>query len=114
MDGPDVELEAGVAREQALAEDALEGLKLHVDALRVVLQVRDRFEGLFAAAVSAAEGPHALRVGDQVVLEVLLLLEGLVTALEGALELALVALEVPVQLALADELAIQADGTLEF
>ena len=43
----------------------------------------------------------------------LLLLERLVAPLEGALELALVALEVPVQLALTDELLIGAYGTLE-
>ena len=41
------------------------------------------------------------------------MLEGFVAALEGALELSLMALEVPVQLALADELLVEANGTLE-
>lgn len=43
----------------------------------------------------------------------LLLLEGFVAALEGALELSLMALEVPVQLALADELLVDTDVALE-
>ena len=43
----------------------------------------------------------------------LLLLERFVAAFKGALELSLVALEVPVQLALADELLVGAYGTLE-
>ena len=43
----------------------------------------------------------------------LLLLERFVAAFEGALELAFVALKVPVQLALADELLVDANGALE-
>ena len=43
----------------------------------------------------------------------LLLLERFVAAFKGALELTLVALKVPVQLALTDELLIGAYGTLE-
>lgn len=43
----------------------------------------------------------------------LLLLEGFIAAFEGALELTLVALEMPVQLALADELLVEANRTLE-
>ena len=50
---------------------------------------------------------------QKMIFQVLLLLERLVAALEVALELPLVAFEVPVQLALADELAIDADRTLE-
>jgi hypothetical protein len=44
---------------------------------------------------------------------VLLLLERFVAAFKGALELALVALEVPVQLALADELLVEANRALK-
>ena len=36
MDGPDVVLETGIAAKQALAEDTLEWLQLHVDTLRVI------------------------------------------------------------------------------
>ena len=43
----------------------------------------------------------------------LLLLEGFVAAFEGAPELTLVALKMPVQLALADELLVEANRTLE-
>ena len=43
----------------------------------------------------------------------LLLLERFVAAFKGALELALVALKVPVQLALTDELLVDAYGTLK-
>lgn len=53
-------------------------------------------------------------MGQQMVLQVLLLLEGLVAALDVAGELPLVALQVPVEFALADELAIQADWALKF
>jgi hypothetical protein len=47
------------------------------------------------------------------VLAVLLLLEGLVTPFKGALKLALVALEVPIQLALADKLSVQTNRALK-
>ena len=43
----------------------------------------------------------------------LFLLEGLVTVFKSAVKVAIVALEVPVQLALADELLVDADMTLE-
>ena len=114
MDGLDVVLKTGVAGEQALAEDAFKGFELHVDALRVILEVRNRLESLVTIAVLAAEGSYTFFVGQQMVLKVLLLLERLVAAFKGALKLALVALEVPVQLALADELLVQADWALEF
>ena len=47
------------------------------------------------------------------VLEMLLLLECLVAAFKRAVELSLVALEMPVKLALRNELAIEAYRTLE-
>ena len=43
----------------------------------------------------------------------LLLLESFVAAFEGALKLSLMALKMPVQLALADELLVEANRTLE-
>ena len=47
------------------------------------------------------------------VLQMLLLLEGLVAAFEGAFEHALVAFQVPVKLALADKLPVSADWALK-
>ncbi len=48
------------------------------------------------------------------VFQMLLLFECLITALDRTCELPLVALEVPVELALRNELTILADWTLEF
>ena len=39
MDGANVVFKGGVSREVTLAEDALEGLEAHVDALRVIFQM---------------------------------------------------------------------------
>ena len=44
VDGADVVLERGVAGEETFAENALEGLQLHVNALCVVLKVRNRLK----------------------------------------------------------------------
>ena len=52
-------------------------------------------------------------MSEHVVFQMLLLLKSLVTPLEGALELPLVAFEVPVELALANELLVEADVALE-
>lgn len=106
-------LEAGIAAKQALAEGALERLEFHVDALRVVFQVRNRFECFSTVGMLAAERTDAFSMGQKMVFQVLLLLERLVAAVLSALELALVALQVPVQLALANELLVEADWALE-
>ena len=52
-------------------------------------------------------------MGEEMIFEVLLLLEGTAAPFECALELPLVLLKVPIQLALADELPIEADWALE-
>ena len=106
-------LEGGIAREQALAKDAFEGFELHVDTLRMVLKMADGFEGFSTVSVRATEWSDAFCMGQKMILQVLLLLERLVTAFESAHELALMALEVPVKLALADELLVGANRTLE-
>lgn len=62
VDGANVVLERGVAREVTLAEDTFEGLQLHVDALRMVLQVRNRLESFATARVSATERPNSVGV----------------------------------------------------
>ena len=113
MDRVDVVLERGIATEGALAEAAGEGLQLHVDALRVVLEVGYGLEGLPALLVGALERAVPVGVRQEMVLEMLLLFESLVAAFERARELSLMALEVPIELALRDELAVEADGTLE-
>ena len=107
-------LERRISAEIALAEATCEGFHLHVYALGVVLEVTNRFKGLPALIVSALERPIAVRVCQKVVLKVLLLLESFVAALVRALELALVALHVPIELALGDELSIFADWAFEF
>ena len=110
----EVVLETALAREGAAAEDALERLEAHVHTLRVVLQVRDRLEGLATVGVGAPVWPDAaLDVGEHVAFQVLLLLEGLLAARRCAGEPATVALEMPVQFAPADELLVHADGALE-
>ena len=107
-------LERRISAEIALAEATCEGFHLHVYALGVVLEVTNRFKGLPALIIGALERPIAVRVCQKVVLKVLLLLESFAAALIGALELALVALHVPIELALGDELPIFADWAFEF
>ena len=46
MDRMNVVLKGGVSAEEALAETTRERLKLHVDALRMVFEMRDGLEGL--------------------------------------------------------------------
>ena len=82
-------------------------------ALRVIFQVRDRLEGLAAVWILASKGTDAVGVSKQMVLEMLLLLERLVAPLVGAFELPLVALEVPIELTLADKLLVRTFGALE-
>ena len=55
MDGLDVELEGRVPAEHALAKLTLKWFQFHVDALCVVLQVRDRLECLPTAFIGALE-----------------------------------------------------------
>lgn len=52
-------------------------------------------------------------MSQKMILKVLLLLEGLVAPFKAALELAFVTLEMPVKLALAYKLAIEADWALK-
>ena len=75
--------------------------------------MRDRLEGLSTLLIGALEGPIAVRVSQEMVLEMLLLLECLIAAFERAGKLPLVTLEMPVKLALRNELAIEAYRTLE-
>ena len=84
-----------------------------MDALCVVLQVRNRLKSLVATRVGAFEGPDVLRVRQHVILEMLFLLKRFDTANVGTLKLALMTLHVPVQLALRDKLAVQADRALK-
>jgi hypothetical protein len=42
----DVVLEGGIAREQTLTEDAFEWLEFHVNALRMIFQMRNRLKSL--------------------------------------------------------------------
>ena len=53
-------------------------------------------------------------MGEKVIFQMLLLLECLIAVLECAFELPFVALEVPVELTLRNELTILADWTLKF
>ena len=52
-------------------------------------------------------------MGKKMIFQVLLLLERFVTTFKCALELTLMALKVPVKLALADELLVEANWTLK-
>lgn len=96
MDALDVVLEGGVPRKQTLAKDALKWLKFHMDTLRVVFQMRDRLKSLATVQVSTPEWTNTFCMSQKMILKVLLLLEGLVAPFKAALELALVALEMPV------------------
>ena len=109
----DVVLEGAVAAEQAFAEDAFKWLQLHVNRLSVIFQMRYRFKRFATIRVSAAERSNAFCVGKKMIFEVLLLLESTLATFEGALELPLVLLQVPIKLALANELSIEADRALE-
>ena len=96
------------------AKSAVKRLEFHVNALRVVLQVRYRLESLATVIVGALIGAHtALNVSQHVAFQVLLLFENLVTSFECAGEPPNVALQVPVELAFADELLVGALGALE-
>ena len=107
-------LERALSGECTATEGAFKGLQSHVHALSVVLQVRDRLESLSAVSVGATIGTNsALDVRQHVAFQVLLLLERFVAAGRRALEPAAVALQVPVQLALADELLVDTDVALE-
>ena len=75
--------------------------------------MRNRLKGFATVRVCTAERTNAFGMGQKMIFQVLLLLEGFVAAFEGALELTLVALKMPVQLALADELLVEANRTLE-
>ena len=79
----------------------------------MVLKMADGFEGFSTVSVRATEWSDAFCMGQKMILQVLLLLERLVTTFKSAHELALMALEVPVKLALADELLVGANRTLE-
>ena len=52
----DVVLERGIPTEKALAEAAGEWLQLHMDALRMVLQMRNGLERLSTLLICALEG----------------------------------------------------------
>jgi len=62
----------------------------------MVLKVRNRLKSFATVCVSTPEWSDAVGVGQKMVLKMLFLFEGLVAPVEGALELAFVALEVPV------------------
>ena len=79
----------------------------------MIFEMRYRFEGLPTFFVGALEGPISVRVRKKVIFQMLLLLECLIATLVRACELPLVALEVPVELALRNELTILADWTLK-
>ena len=79
----------------------------------MVFEVRYRFEGLSTLFVGALEWAIPIRMREEVVLQVLLLLECLVAAFVRACELPLMALEVPIELTLRDELPVNADWTLK-
>lgn len=109
-----VVLQRAHPREVPAAERAVKWLQLHVDALGVVFQVRDGLESLAAVLVGAfVRADAALDMGQHVALQVLLLLEGFFAALVGAREPPVVALQVPVELTLADELLVWAPWALE-
>lgn len=113
VDAAEVVLEGGVAREQSLAEDAFKRLELHVDAGSVIFEMRNGLESLATILNRATERSHALSMGQKMILQVLLLLERFFTALKRAPEQSFVAFKVPSQLALADELTIEADWALK-
>ena len=54
MDLLQVQSELGLVRKCVLAEFAFVGLKFHVNALRVVFEMRDVLESLSAAGIRAA------------------------------------------------------------
>ena len=62
----------------------------------------------------AGKRPEVFSMCQLMVLQMLLLLECLAAAFYLALELPIVTLHMPVELGLAHELTIDADGTLEF
>jgi hypothetical protein len=109
----DVVLEGGIAREQTLTEDAFEWLEFHVNALRMIFQMRNRLKSLSTIWVSTSERSHALCMSQKVVLQMLFLLERLVATFKAAFELTLVAFEMPIKFTLADKLAIKTDRALE-
>ena len=106
-------LKGGISRKQALAEDAFKGFELHVDALSVILEVGYGLEGLPTVGIATAERAYTISVRQEMVLQVLFLLEGLVAAGVCALELPLMTLKVPIKLTLADELLVRANWALK-
>ena len=114
MDGVDMVLERRIPTEKALAEAACEWLQLHMNALSMILEMRYRFKGLPTFLIGTLEGPVPVRMSKKVIFQMLFLLECLIAALVRAGELSFVALEVPVELALRNELTILTDVTLKF
>ena len=107
--------EGGMPRERLEAEHALVLLQLYFDAALFCFELwlRLKLQGLAKAGLFAQIGPTLPQMCEHVLLHMLLLFEGLVAAAVWAHELAHVAAHVPVQLALADEVAVRADRALE-
>ena len=84
-----------------------------MNALSVIFEVRYGLEGFSTVGIITAERTDSISVCQEMILQVLFLFKGLVAAGVCALELPLVTLKMPIKLALAYKLLVNANWALK-
>ena len=84
-----------------------------MDALSVILEVGYGLKGLSTVGIVTVERAYTISVRQEVILQVLFLFKRLVAACICALKLPLVTLKMPIKLALANELLVNANWALK-